>query len=131
MPDTLPETTTSSRARLQPWTVALAGSVLFAACGHLLIKFGLNAAHRGAGLVNLWLLLGLAIYGLGTLFWILAVSRQKISYLYPMTALNYAVVAIGGQVLFQEMISRGRWLGIFTVIVGVGLMQWSQAREAE
>ena len=120
--------------QLQPWTAALLGAVLLAACGHLIIKFGLNQI-RGTGpggidrVLNPWLFFGLAVYGLGTVLWIFAVSRKQISYLYPITALNYAIVALGGQLLFQEPVSARRWLGIMIVIVGVGLMQWSARPE--
>lgn len=128
-----PETKTTA-VRLQPWALALVGAVLFAAAGHLLIKFGLTTSagptHTYAQrLMNPWLLMGLSIYGLGTVMWVFAVSRRTISYLYPITAMNYAVVAIGGKLLFGESISTGRWLGIVTVIIGVALMQWSAKSE--
>ena len=116
-----------------PWTLALLGAVTLAGCGHLLIKFALNhiRGSEAAGFarwINPWLFFGLGVYGIGTLLWIFAVSRKQISYLYPITALNYAIVALGGQLLFQESVSPARWLGIATVIAGVMLMQWS-ARE--
>lgn len=80
-------------------------------------------------MLNPWLFFGLAIYGMGTVLWIFAVSRKQISYLYPITALNYAIVALGGQLLFREPVSARRWLGIMVVIIGVGLMQWSARPE--
>lgn len=122
------------------WAFALVGSVMCAAMGHLLIKYGLNAAASttaaalplGARLMhfamNPALLLGLLVYGTGTAMWIFAVARREISYLYPLTALNYLVIALGGKVLFGELVSPGRWAGISVVVVGVILMQWS-ARE--
>jgi len=71
---------------------------------------------------------GLAIYGVGTLMWVFAVSRKEISYLYPLTALNYGVVALGGKMLFGEVISPARWLGIAVVVFGVVLMQKSSPK---
>lgn len=112
------------------WTMALLGAVVMAGFGHLLIKFGLNQVRgsgpRGANWLNPWLFFGLAVYGVGTLLWIFAVSRKQISYLYPITALNYAIVALGGQILLQESVTPARWLGIAIVIAGVMLMQWSR-----
>ena len=129
-----PMLTTASRTRQAEWAVC--GAILFAVAGHLLIKFGLNAlsktavAHQDLAhrlLVYLFqpaVFLGLGIYGIGTLLWILAVSKREISYLFPLSAMNYVLVAIGGMALFGESIPAGRWLGILVVVVGVVLMQW-------
>jgi drug/metabolite transporter (DMT)-like permease len=114
-------------------TVVL-GSVLFAAAGHLLIKSGLNslrAAGVPSGLVPRLMsylfapavMGGLLIYGIGTALWVFAVSKRDISYLFPLSALNYVVVALGGRWLFGESILATRWIGILVVIGGVWLMQ--------
>jgi multidrug transporter EmrE-like cation transporter len=129
-----------AHGNVQFWALALAGSVLLAAIGHLLIKAGLNAAAHGAHgfvlslgtfhyTVHPTLPLGLVVYALGTAMWIFAVSRRDISYLYPLTALNYAAIALGGRVLFGEAVSAGRCVGIAVVIVGVILMQWAARKE--
>jgi len=122
--------------------MAVLGSVLFAAGGHLLIKSGLNAL-KASGLpsgvvprVLSYLLQpavmgGLAIYGIGTMLWILAVSKREISYLFPLSALNYVVVALGGKWLFGESIPGARWLGILVVFAGVWLMQRWGAGESQ
>lgn len=118
------------------WQWAALAAILFASSGHLLIKFGLiSAAQSAAGMsvaarIVHYLLQpavagGLAIYGLGTLFWISAVSRRDISFLYPITALNYVLVSVGGKFLFNEFVSPGRWLGIGVVVLGVALLQLS------
>lgn len=114
--------------------VAVLGSVLFAATGHLLIKSGLNTLQASgvpSGLIPRLLsyLLqpavtgGLAIYAIGTVMWVFAVSRRDISYLFPLSAMNYVVVALGGTWLFGEHIPSMRWLGILVVFAGVWLMQ--------
>jgi multidrug transporter EmrE-like cation transporter len=115
--------------------VALIISVLLAACGHLLIKHGLNSAAvpaTAALLVKLQtyflaplVVTGLAIYGMGTMLWIVAVSKRDISYLYPFTSLNYVVITLGGMWLFSEPVTTGRWLGILVVMLGVGMMHLS------
>ena len=69
--------------------------------------------------------LGLGIYATGTVLWIHAVSQRHISFLYPLTALNYAIVALGGRFLFAEAISAKRWLGIGVVVLGVAMLQLS------
>jgi multidrug transporter EmrE-like cation transporter len=115
--------------------MALIVSVLLAACGHLLIKNGLNSvvlpAHAAllvklqAYFLTTRVVAGLAIYGMGTMLWIVAVSKRDISYLYPFTSLNYVVITLGGMWLFGEPVSAGRWAGIMVVMLGVGMMHIS------
>jgi len=118
------------------WQWAAFGAIALAACGHLLIKQGLSsAAHFSAAAtladkVSLYLFhsalpIGLAVYGTGTLLWIRAVASKNISFLYPLTALNYVIVSIGGKVFFSERISLGRWTGIAIVVLGVAMLHRS------
>lgn len=120
------------------WQWAALGAIVLGSFGHLLIKMGVTAAaHETAtGLVDRLIhyilqpaaMTGLLIYGIGTLLWIYAVSQRHISFLYPLNALTYVAVALGGKFMFGEAISSQRWLGIAVVVIGVGMLQLS-ARE--
>jgi drug/metabolite transporter (DMT)-like permease len=127
---------TSKRARQVHLVDAVViGAIVMAACGHLLIKHGLNGAPVAgdmtvAGRLFAYLLqplviAGLTVYASGTLLWIAAVSKLDISYVYPLSALNYVVVTLGGLWLLGETVSFERWAGIFVVMSGVTLMQTS------
>jgi len=129
-----------SPAQALPWQFAALGAILLASAGHLLIKLGLNTAVHGSipgtavanafhTLLQPALILGLGIYGIGTLLWISAVSRRNISFLYPLTALNYVIVSMGGLLWFGERISMGRWAGIAIVVIGVALLQLSSGED--
>lgn len=131
----------ASRGReTQYWIPALALSITLAAVGHLAMKAALNTAASVPthGVVEKLsyhfhhpaLLAGLAAYALGTLLWIFAVSRKEISYVYPLTAANYAVIAIGGKALFGETVSTMRWAGIAVVMIGVMLMHRSSGERS-
>ncbi len=122
-----------------PWQLAALGAILLASTGHLVIKLGLIAAGRVASygglariietLVQPAVIGGLAIYGIGTLLWISAVARKNISFLYPLTALNYVIVSVGGKLWFGETISPARWTGIAIVVLGVALLQLSSGED--
>jgi drug/metabolite transporter (DMT)-like permease len=118
------------------WLWTAIGAIVLGSAGHLFIKLGLTlGAHTGsAGLLNRagnyllqpWVIAGLAVYACGTALWIYAVSQRQISLLYPLTALTYVLVAVGGKLFFAEFISAGRWLGIGVVVVGVAMLQISE-----
>ena len=122
------------------WQWAALGAIILGSCGHLLIKSGVTAAAHGAAASGLLARIahyflepaamgGLAIYGAGTLLWIYAVSQRNISFLYPLTALTYVTVALGGKFFFGEAISSGRWFGIGVVVLGVAMLQLSAKGE--
>lgn len=122
-----------------PWQLAALGAILLASTGHLVIKLGLIAADHAASSGGLGRIIetlfqpavigGLAIYGIGTLLWISAVARKNISFLYPLTALNYVIVSVGGKLWFGETISPARWTGIAIVVLGVALLQLSSGED--
>ena len=121
------------------WQWAALGAIVLGSFGHLLIKMGVTvASHQTATglfdrLVHYILqpaaMTGLVIYGIGTLLWIYAVSQRHISFLYPLTALTYVAVALGGKFMFGEAISSQRWLGIAVVVIGVGMLQASAGEQ--
>jgi drug/metabolite transporter (DMT)-like permease len=118
------EETAASGIRAE-WLVL--GSVLLAATGQLMIKMGLNHHLSAAGGPLLTRSLGaiasgLMVYGLGTLLWIEAVRKRDISYLYPLSAINYTLVALGGMFFLGEGVSKMRWMGIAIISMGVALM---------
>ena len=118
------------------WQWAALGAILLGSFGHLLIKLGVTAATHNIGGGSLiarighyflqpTAVTGLAVYGAGTLLWIYAVSQRDISFLYPLTALTYVTVALGGKFMLGETISTERWLGIGIVMIGVAMLQFS------
>lgn len=123
------------------WEIAFVGAALLVVCGHLLIKAGLNAmttAPTAALAVKLsailheptvWL--GLGIYGLGTLCWMAAVAQTELSLLYPLTSLNYVLVAFLSWMLFAESISWRRGIGIAVIALGMVLLTRQQRRQKE
>lgn len=115
-------------------------SIMLGAAAQLILKGAmvlLGARHAGPQprlsllLPAAVMLLGCGIYAIGTWFWWKAVSRASISYLYPLTAGSYAVVALGGRFMFHEQIQTGRCIGIAVITLGVALMALSNSRGSE
>jgi uncharacterized membrane protein len=120
-------------ALLSRWWIAFSLSSVCVVSGHLMIKAGLNAAssaHSGGGVLAhvLYLLLqpqvfaGLAIYLTGTACWMIAVSQKEISFLYPLSSVNYVLVVIASALLLNEAVSLRRAEGILLIVLGMFLL---------
>lgn len=106
--------------------MALLGGALLAATGTLMLKAGASGRTEVLQFVNLQIVVGLALYGLGSVLWIYCMSREPLSVVYPFTALSFVIV-LAGAILFQgERPSPINLAGAFVVVVGIGLIMWGR-----
>jgi drug/metabolite transporter (DMT)-like permease len=78
--------------------------------------------------VNPWALLGIFILTLWMLSDLALLSRADLSFVLPVTASAYVLVALGGHFLLHEHISLARWVGILLITGGVILAEETPAR---
>jgi multidrug transporter EmrE-like cation transporter len=102
--------------------------------GQLALKMGVTrgdvAAADAGGIVTTLLLafrspmvwLGLALYGLGALAWILVLTRMDLSLAYPFLALNFVLIAVVSRLFLGETIPAMRWAGIAVICFGIVLI---------
>ncbi len=74
---------------------------------------------------NPYVVIGLAIYVTGTVFWLAALSRVDLSYAYPFASLSYGVMLLAAWQLFKEDITPFRLVGTLVVCLGVFLISRS------
>ena len=68
------------------------------------------------------LIVGLVLYGCGSVLMILALRHGELSVLYPLISLSYVWVAILSVVIFHETMKPFKVAGIATVIAGVAIL---------
>lgn len=135
----VPALSVSAAKLVRQWTVPFAASSIFVVCGHSLIKAGLNAvasnvanmglaARIASVLTQPFVIEGLLIYFLGTICWMVAVAQKEISFLYPLTSINYVMVTGTSVVFFHEVISIRRALGVIVIVLGMFLMNRKSSR---
>ena len=112
-------------------------SVVAGAAGQVLLKKGMGSMgpltlsidQLGNILwrigTNPYVVIGLAIYVAGTVFWLTALSRVDLSYAYPFASLSYVVMLIASWQLFNENITVVRLLGTLIVCLGVFIISRS------
>jgi drug/metabolite transporter (DMT)-like permease len=106
-------------------------SVVGGAAGQVLLKMGMNSLGPltlSAGqflrilwsmATNLYVIIGLAIYMLGVVFWLAAISRVDLSFAYPFASLSYVLMLLVSWGIFGEKISLLRLAGTIVICVGV------------
>ncbi|MBI5667355.1 MAG: multidrug resistance protein [Chloroflexi bacterium] len=106
--------------------VFVAFSTIFGISGQLLLKRGMGSmSTAGGGKILLriatspWVIGGLAVYGTGVMFWLLALSHLELSYVYPFASLSYIGIIIGSYLIFKERLNAMRLFGIAVIIAGV------------
>lgn len=97
-------------------------AALFATAGQLLFKVGASHCIRWEDFINPSIALGLVSYGLGTVLWILALSRLPLKVVYPFVALTLVLVYLGAALLLGERITLRGALGTVVVLAGLALI---------
>jgi uncharacterized membrane protein len=107
--------------------VILAGTI-FAAIGQVSWKLGMNQAGQLMGintttlsamLLNPYVLLGFLMYGLGTIFWLIALSKKDLSFVYPFISMTYIFVLLLSSLVLKESIGINRLVGTLIIIIGL------------
>jgi drug/metabolite transporter (DMT)-like permease len=128
------------RALISRWWVAFALSSVCVVSGHLMIKSGLNSVPKliqatlGERILHAVLqpevFIGLLVYMFGTACWMIAVSQKEISFLYPLSSVNYVLVVVASALLFAETIPGLRAAGVALIVAGMFLLNRKSRRAA-
>lgn len=65
------------------------------------------------------LVLALGLYGGATLLWVAALRHAPLSRLYPVMALSFVLVPLGGLVFLKEQVSASYWGGAALIFAGL------------
>ena len=102
--------------------------IIFAAFGQVSWKLGMNQAGQLATLdlttlstvlLNPYVLLGFVMYGLSTIFWLIALSKKDLSFVYPFISLTYVLVLVLSSLVLKESIGVNKLAGTLIIIVGL------------
>jgi drug/metabolite transporter (DMT)-like permease len=101
---------------------ALVGGAICAAAGQLLFAAGARGRTELLSFLNLSIMTGLGLYGLGTVFWIYSLSRAQLVQVYPFTVLTYVLIYLSAILLLGERLAVPGFCGIILVLVGLYLL---------
>ncbi len=118
--------------------VLLVLSIGLAVVGQLTMKAGMNAVtSNGENPLKMkdfshpvtlvkrmvkdgpWALVGILLYAISAIFWLILLSREALSVAYPMVAIGYVVVVIYSRFVFKEEVKLIAWIGLALIVLGV------------
>jgi multidrug transporter EmrE-like cation transporter len=69
-----------------------------------------------------WVMGGLLIYGVGTFFWLITLSRIELSVAYPFVSLNQVIIFFIAWFVLREEVSPARAIGVAIICAGMILV---------
>ena len=69
-----------------------------------------------------WMWIGISMMALAFFSLLAVLSVENVSFVVPVTALNYAAGALGGKFFLGERVTPRRWAGVLIVCIGVTLV---------
>lgn len=121
--------------------VLLLLSVGFATAGQLVLKEAMARVGRiGTAQVNaagdtigrmvseplLWL--GLTLFGVSALFWLVVLSHVPLSLAYPVVGISYILIVAFARFIRHEPVPSLRWLGVVLIACGIAVIGFSFKR---
>jgi uncharacterized membrane protein len=116
----------TARLRVKSWVCAVV-VVLSSVFGNFFLKLGMPASLETPAAYILVLFRPTVAFGVALLvLWMLSrmalLSWADLSYVLPVTAIGYVLVALVGRILLHEAITGRRWTGILLIMAGVALV---------
>lgn len=134
-PEAIPVAATSPRAGGAISIALLIVSICFAIAGQLTLKSAMTQIGRiGSAQVSkasstivkavktprLWI--GLVLFGVSALFWLVVLSRVPLSLAYPLVGISYILIVAFARLFLGESVPPLRWAGVAIVAAGIAIV---------
>jgi multidrug transporter EmrE-like cation transporter len=101
--------------------VSLVAAILFGIAGQITLKSGaIGASTLAAQFLNPLTMVGIAIYFIAAVCYIIALNKIPVSVAFPSVAASYAIVAVLAHLLWNEPFGWAQLGGI--VLIGSGII---------
>jgi len=80
----------------------------------------------GRGVTNPYILLGTVLETAFFLILLVLLKRHDVSLIWPLTSLGFVLTALAARFIRHEEISALRWGGVVLIVIGAGLVGWSE-----
>ena len=110
-------------------------SVGLAAVAQLTLKHGMNTVVERVGVFELtngrslravatapYVYLGLVLFGLSAVLWLVVLSQASLSFAYPFAAFTYVLILLFDGFILHQDIPALRVAGVFLIVTGIVLV---------
>jgi multidrug transporter EmrE-like cation transporter len=140
-PEALPAVAARSTSLSLISLALLVVSVAFAIAGQLTLKSAMDEIGRigraevrapmdtlvrAAKEPRLWI--GLVLFAVSALFWLIILSRVPLSVAYPFVGMSYVLIVLFARLVLHEHVPVMRWVGVAVVAVGIAVVGLSFTR---
>lgn len=80
----------------------------------------------GRGATNPSILLGTALETAFFVMLLVLLKRNDVSLIWPLTSLGFVLTALTAKFIIHETVSPLRWAGVVLIVIGAGLVAWSE-----
>jgi multidrug transporter EmrE-like cation transporter len=134
-PEALPHLAAAVAPSLVVSVALILVSVVFAVSGQLTLKSAMDnippigarqvktpgsTISRVARQPRLWV--GLFLFGISALFWLVVLTRVPLSVAYPFVGVTYVIVVFWSRFVLGEAVPPSRWLGVALVALGIAVV---------
>lgn len=71
---------------------------------------------------NFHLILGIFLYAMSALIYLIALKKEKLSVLYPIVSIGYVWISLFSTWFLGEKMNKFKWMGILLIVLGVILI---------
>ena len=89
------------------------------AMGQILWRLGAKSTTNFISYLNIYIILGFVVYGIGAILMIIALKFWELSKVHPFLALGFVWVTIFSPLILGEVITTLNIIGIIIIILGV------------
>jgi len=96
--------------------------IIIASVGQIILKSGMNRVGKFdliKTFTNPLVLLGLFFYASSAVLWLMVLSKEKLSFVYPLVAASYVLTILLAKFILKEPVPTLRWIGLGIIIVGI------------
>jgi drug/metabolite transporter (DMT)-like permease len=85
-------------------------------------SFGLNGSGLRAAAAEPYVWIGLALFGISAVVWLLVLSQASLSFAYPFAALTYVLILLFDHFVLDDPVPGLRWAGVAFIGLGIFLV---------
>jgi undecaprenyl phosphate-alpha-L-ara4N flippase subunit ArnE len=72
----------------------------------------------------------LVLFGVSAVFWLIVLSRVRLSVAYPMIGISYIAVVLFARYHLGEHVPTLRWIGVAVIAAGIAIIGFSFRRSS-